>query len=318
MLGLDLGHGHDLSPTCTSLSSDMTRLARIDWIVLGALVVTWGSAFGALKVAVEHIHPLWNTVFRIWIAVATLAVVVGLERKRLPQLRDPAWRFYAITGLIGMSVPFAMFAYAAEAIPSAVNALCNGASPIFTAVLAHLFVAGDRLTLRRAAGVGLGFAGLVVLVAPKLTGGMSLEGIGLITAISGAALYSFANVLIKRSPEVSPSVGALMMCLWAGVFSIPVAMVFAPAPTWPPMSSLMAVSALGVFPTALASIGYVFLIQRRGPLFMSMAIYVAPLWAVGLGIVFLGEQPGWPVFAALALILGGVALATLERRSVAS
>ncbi len=295
----------------------MTRPARIDWIVLGALVVTWGSAFAALKIAVEYIHPLWNTVFRIWIAVATLAIVVLVERKRLPGWKDPAWRFYAVTGLIGMSVPFAMFAYAAERIPSAVNALCNGASPIFTSVLAHLFVAGDRLTLRRAAGVGLGFAGLVVLVAPKLAGGMSLEAIGLVTAISGAALYSFANVLIKRSPEVSPSVGALMMCLWAGVFAIPVAMVLAPPPTWPPMSSLLAVSGLGVFPTALASIGYVYLIQRRGPLFMSMAIYVAPLWAVGLGIVFLGEQPGWQVFVALGLILGGVTLATLERRPVA-
>ena len=292
----------------------MSRPARIDWIVLGALVVTWGSAFAALKIAVEHIHPLWNTVFRIWIAVATLAIVVLLERKTLPGLKDRAWRFYAVTGLIGMSVPFAMFAYAAEAIPSAVNALCNGASPIFTAVLAHMFVAGDRLTLRRAAGVGLGFAGLVVLVAPKLTGGMSLEAVGLVTAISGAALYSFANVLIKRSPEVSPSVGALMMCLWAGVFAIPVAVVLAPTPTLPPISSLLAVTGLGVFPTALASIGYVYLIQRRGPLFMSMAIYVAPLWAVGLGIVFLGEQPGWQVFVALGLILGGVALATLERQ----
>ena len=314
MLGLALWQGRDLSLACTPASQDMSRPARIDWIVLGALVVTWGSAFAALKIAVEHIHPLWNTVFRIWIAVATLAIVVLLERKTLPGLKDPAWRFYAVTGLIGMSVPFAMFAYAAEAIPSAVNALCNGASPIFTAVLAHMFVAGDRLTLRRAAGVGLGFAGLVVLVAPKLTGGMSLEAVGLVTAISGAALYSFANVLIKRSPEVSPSVGALMMCLWAGVFAIPVAVVLAPAPTLPPISSLLAVTGLGVFPTALASIGYVYLIQRRGPLFMSMAIYVAPLWAVGLGIVFLGEQPGWQVFVALGLILGGVALATLERQ----
>ena len=105
-----------------------------------------------------------------------------------------------------------------------------------------------------------------------------------------------------------------MMCLWAGVFAIPVAVVLAPAPTLPPISSLLAVTGLGVFPTALASIGYVYLIQRRGPLFMSMAIYVAPLWAVGLGIVFLGEQPGWQVFVALGLILGGVALATLERQ----
>ncbi|MDB5439200.1 MAG: hypothetical protein JWM33_1627 [Caulobacteraceae bacterium] len=292
----------------------MTRPSASDWIVLATLVIVWGSAFAGLKIAVAHIHPLWNTAFRIWIGVATLAVVIVLERRVLPPFTDPAWRFYAVTGLIGMSVPFAMFAYAAQHIPSAVNSMCNGASPIFTAALAHVFVAGDRLTFRKAAGVGLGFLGLVVLVAPKLSGGMSLEAMGLITALAGAALYSFANVLIKRSPTVAPSVGALMMCLWGGVFAIPTALVLAPPPTMPPLDSLLAVTALGVFVTALASIGYVHLIQRRGPLVMSMAIYVAPLWAVLLGVVLMGERPGLSAFLALGLILGGVALASLERK----
>jgi drug/metabolite transporter (DMT)-like permease len=290
----------------------MTRPRPTDWLVLAALVVVWGSAFAALKIAVAHIHPLWNTVFRIWIGVATLAVVMALQRQALPPLRDPAWRVYAITGFVGMSAPFALFAYAAERIPSAVNSMCNGASPIFTAVLAHLFLAGGQLTGRKAAGVALGFAGLAVLVAPKLAGGVTLEATGLATAIFGAALYSFANVLIKRSPAVTPTVGALMMCLWAGVFAIPTALALAPPPSWPPMSSLLAVTGLGVFPTALASIGYVYLIQRRGPLFMSMAIYLAPLWATLLGVVFLAERPGWPAFAALGLILAGVGLASLE------
>lgn len=302
----------------------MTRPRPTDWLVLAALVIVWGSAFAGLKIAVAHIHPLWNTVFRIWIGVATLAVVMILQRQALPPLKDPAWRVYAITGFVGMSAPFALFAYAAERIPSAVNSMCNGASPIFTAILAHLFLPGGQLTGRKAAGVGLGFAGLAVLVAPKLAGGVTLEAMGLATAIFGAALYSFANVLIKRSPAVTPTAGALMMCLWAGVFAVPTALALAP-PTawppsiwppriWPPMSSLLAVTGLGVFPTALASIGYVYLIQRRGPLFMSMAIYMAPLWATLLGVVFLAERPGWPAFGALGLILAGVGLASVERK----
>ena len=69
-----------------------------------------------------------------------------------------------------------------------------------------------------------------------------------------------------------------------------------------------------MFPTALATIGYVDLIQRRGPLFLSMAIYMAPLWATAVGVIFLAERPSWTAFVALALILGGVALATLEPR----
>ncbi len=45
-----------------------------------------------------------------------------------------------------------------------------------------------------------------------------------------------------------------------------------------------------------------------------MAVYVAPLWATLRGVAFMGGRPGWPAFAALGLILGGVALASLERK----
>jgi drug/metabolite transporter (DMT)-like permease len=48
---------------------------------------------------------------------------------------------------------------------------------------------------------------------------------------------------------------------------------------------------------------------------MSMGIYLAPVWATGLGMLALGERPGWSAFGALALILGGVALATTTRRA---
>lgn len=290
------------------------RPQTIDWLVMAFLVVAWGSAFAALKIAVEHIAPVWNAALRLWIAVATLAVVLAFQRGRLPPLKDPAWRFYAVTGLVGMAAPFILFAYAAQTLPSAVNAMCNGASPIFTAVLAHLFVAGEKLSLQRAGGVALGFVGLVALLAPKLMAGFNLESLAMLAAIGAAGLYAIANVITKRAPPVTATAGALMLAFWGAIYASAAALVSAPLPAWPPTSALLAVIAQGVFPAGLATIGWVFLIQRRGPLFVSLSIYVAPLWATAVGMLFLGERPGWTAFLALALILGGVALATLERR----
>jgi drug/metabolite transporter (DMT)-like permease len=292
----------------------VNRAQPIDWLVMAFLVVAWGSAFAALKIAVEHIDPVWNAALRLWIAVATLSVVLLVRRERLPGFGHPAWRFYAVTGLVGMAAPFIMFAYAAQSLPSAVNAMCNGASPIFTAVLAHLFVAGDRLTLQRAAGVGLGFVGLAVLLAPKLLGGFNLETLAMIAAVGAAGLYAVANVITKNAPTVPAAAGALMLALWGAIYATAAAVVAAPLPAWPPLPALIAVIAQGVFPAGLATIGWVFLIQRRGPLFVSLAIYMAPLWATGVGMIFLRERPHWTAFVALALILAGVALATLERR----
>lgn len=291
-----------------------SRPQPIDWLVMAFLVIAWGSAFAALKIAVEYISPVWNAALRLWIAVATLGVVLAIQRQKLPPPGDPAWRFYAVVGLVGMAAPFVLFAYAAQSLPSAVNAMCNGASPIFTAALAHVFVAGDRLTLQRSAGVGLGFVGLAVLLAPKLMGGLTMEAMAMMAALAAAALYAVANVVTKHAPAVAATAGALMMSLWGAAYATAAAVFTAPLPAWPPLPALVAVIAQGVFPAGLATIGWVFLIQRRGPLFVSLSIYLAPLWATAVGVTFMGERPSWMAFAALGLILAGVALATLERR----
>jgi drug/metabolite transporter (DMT)-like permease len=294
----------------------MERGRAFDWLVLAALVAIWGSGFAALKIATAHIDPLWNTATRIAIASATLGVVLAVQGQRLPPLRHPAWRAYALIGFFGMAFPFMLFAFASQRLPSAIVAICNGGSPIFTGLLAHLFIAGDRLSARKAGGVALGFAGLVTLVAPRLAEGVTIESLALAAALFGALLYAISNVITRQAPTVSSTAGALMMCLWALVFSGLAAGLFErPPTTLPPLSALLAVSALGVFSTGLATVGYVFLIQRRGPLFMSMSIYLAPCLATLLGMAALGERPGWPAFTALALILTGVALVTAPPRA---
>ena len=297
----------------------MPRPKPLDWLVLAALVICWGSAFGALKIAVQEISPAWNTVARLWVASATLAAVCMVQRERLPALLprpEPVWGYYAVIGLIGMALPFFLFAFAAGGLPSAVNAICNGASPIFTGVLAHLLLAGERLSARRAAGVGVGFAGLVVLVAPRLAQGASVETLALAAALTGAALYAVSNIVTRKAPQIPSSVGGLMMCLAGAVVATVAAAALEPLPqALPSWKSISAVIGLGVFSTALGSVGYVFLIKRQGPVFMTMAIYLAPLWATALGVALLGERPGWPAYAALALILAGVGLATTTRKA---
>lgn len=285
----------------------------IDWLVMGALIATWGSAYALLKIAVHEIPPVWNTAARLWIGAATLGVMAVIWRVKLPPLLprpDPLWWWYAFNGIIGTALPFYLYAMAAQGIPSAVNAICNGASPIFTLVFAWFAQADARPTGKRVGGVLLGFLGLVVLVGPRLAQGASLEALALIAAIAGAAFYAMANVAIRRAPPTAPIIGSLILCLTGGVAASLVAVATAPLPPVPHAPALLALAFLGVVITGVATVGYVFVIQRRGPVFLSMAIYISPLWATALGVAVMGERPGWNAFAALALILTGVVLTT--------
>ena len=122
----------------------MKRGAAIDWVVLAFLVAWWGSSFAVLKIATTHFSPMWNTAIRILVAIPVLFAVLAARGQPLPPLRDPVWRAYALVGLTGMAVPFALYGFSAQRLPSAVNAICNGASPIFTGVLGHAFLCWAR------------------------------------------------------------------------------------------------------------------------------------------------------------------------------
>ncbi|MDX1425794.1 MAG: DMT family transporter, partial [Kiloniellales bacterium] len=81
-----------------------------------------------------------------------------------------------------------------------------------------------------------------------------------------------------------------------------------------PTSALIAVAVLGVVSTATATVVYFNLITLAGPSFLSLINYLIPVWAVVIGMLFLGERPAWTAFAGLALILSGIALAETKGR----
>lgn len=295
----------------------MDRRGRLlDWLVLAILVVVWGSAFAVVKYAVGHVDPLWVTTGRLQVAALTLGLVLAATGARTPRLLPrpaAAWLWYVPVGIAGMGLPFLLYAWASTVLPSSVAAICNGATPMFTAAAAHWMVAGERLTARRTLGVAMGFAGLGFLVGPRALEDLAgADTLALLAAVAGAIGYALGNIGIKRAPVVPAQVGAFMFCAAGALVATPFALIAAPIPQEAPAAAIAGVVALGVAPTALASIGYVWLIKRRGPVFPAFATYLAPVWATGMGVLFLGERPGVWAYLALALILAAVGVANLR------
>lgn len=292
----------------------------LDWGVLVALVVVWGSAFAGLKIAVEGLHPAWVASMRLSVAAAALFVLMQMRGERTPRFLprpEAIWPAYGLIGVFGLGTPFLLFSWAATELPSAVLAICNGVSPVFTALFAHAFLAGERLNKRKTVGVGLGLVGFIALVAPELDEvGRNLALAAELAALGGAALYAVANVVTKRAPPAPSVSAAFVMCL-AGALSTGVAaFIWAGPPPLPDGRTALMIVALGLLPTALGTIGYIWLIRRRGALFTSFSTYLSPVWAVLIGVALLGERPGPAEYFALALILAGVGIASLRGKTV--
>ncbi len=288
----------------------------LSWAALLLLVLIWGSTFAGIRIGVETISPAWLVTGRLLSGAVFLGVwimLAGVANRTprvdvTPKVGLAAIAWFALIGIAATAAPFVLYAHAAESIGSAVMAICNGGTPFATVLLAHVFV-GDRLSARRMTGVMLGFLGLVVLVLPEFGKEQSASLIGIMLAIVGAWLYAVGNVGTRLAPRVSPIISSFWIVAIAGLAALGYAIVAEPFPQAASVNSIIAMIVLGLLPTAFAMFVYVWLIQRAGPVFVSFTTYMSPLWATGLGVLFLGEQLQWSMVGALALILAGVAVA---------
>ncbi len=289
---------------------------RLDWLVLLALVAIWGSSFVLLKVATKHIDPAWMASLRTAFAAVFIRVAIAVRSER-PLAVSVDWRrpwiWYALIGVVGTAAPFFLFAWASQRLDSGMVAILNGASPLFTTLLAALWCR-DPLTHRRAGGVAIGFLGLVALAGPASLGAFGQAGLWAVAAAClGAFGYALANIWTKLAPAADPFAGAYVYCLTGSAAASLFALVHAPFPMSAPPVAWGALVTLALGPTAMAGVLYVWLVQRAGPVFTSMGTYLTPVWAMFLGFTFLGETPGLFETAALALILAGVWLANSRR-----
>lgn len=279
-----------------------------DFLWLLFLASLWGPSFLFIKLAVEDIPPLTMVLGRVGVAAVLLNLILWLQGRRLPAF-GPIWKHVAFMAFVHNALPFTLFNWGEQYIDSALAAILNGTTPLFTIILAHLFVDDDRLTPGKVAGVLIGFSGLFLLIAPSLLEGIQATTWGLIAIAVAAASYGVAIVYSRlRLRGLPPLVAPTAQLSLAAVYMLPLSLwlerPFAlPAPSWAALGSLLV---LAVFGTAVAFIVYYRLIERTSATFVSMVTYMVPVFGVILGVVVLDEQLRWNAYLGCGLILLGV------------
>jgi drug/metabolite transporter (DMT)-like permease len=291
------------------------RPAR-DWALLLALVAMWGSSFLFNKLALATVPPSTLVAARLILGTLILLFVLWLRGLRLPP-PGRTWGAYALLGVIGNAAPFFLIAWGQQTIDSALAGILIAAMPLGTLVLAHFFVHGEHLSVRRAVGFALGFIGIVFLMEPaavQSVSGVPGQVLAQLAVLCGALCYSANSVLARLMIRDSFLVAATGTLLIASIVMLPVAMVLdRPWSLQPSAASIAAIVWLGLGPTAIATICYYRLISSAGPSFMSLVNYLSPAVAVFAGVWLLGEAPGAAAYTGLAFILTGVAVTQWRR-----
>jgi drug/metabolite transporter (DMT)-like permease len=274
----------------------------------------WGSSFMFTSVAVSSLPPATVVAARLWIAALGLGGALVVRGGRLPA--SPVhWRFFVICALVGNVLPFLLISWAQQHIPSGLAGLLMAIMPLTTLVLAHLFVEGERLTRIRVLGFTIGFSGIVVLIGPNVL--LELQGTGSIllaelAVLAGAVFYAANTIISRHRPATAPLEASAGVTIAASLLMTPLsATMDQPWHLSPTAPAALAVAFLGIVSTGIATVVYFRLISIAGPSFLSLINYLIPIWAMGLGVVALGEQPGWSALVALVLVLLGIGLSEM-------
>jgi drug/metabolite transporter (DMT)-like permease len=298
------------------------RHGLADWVMLLSLTLMWGTSFLLTKIAVGGLPPDLVVTGRLVVAALLLVPSAWLLAAR-PAGGARLWIFYVLIAVFGNVLPFSLIAWGQTFIDSGLAGILMAIMPLATLGLAHFLVPGEHLTRYRAAGFLLGFSGVVVLMGPDAFSDLA-HGNGhllpMLAVLGGAVSYAVSSILARLRPASDALFSAASTISLASLMMLPILFLIGDVevPVSPERPHLIAVALLGIFATAIATIVYFRLVKSAGPSFVSQLNYLIPLWAVGVGMLFLGEEPEPNHLYALGLILCGILITQLERRGTPS
>ena len=280
------------------------------------LALFWGSTFLFIKIGDEALAPLQVSFGRVVVGTATLLAILAARHGPLPRGRR-IWAHLAIAAILLNVAPFTLFAYGERHVSSVLAGIWNATVPLFTLPVAILWIADERATARRLAGLAVGFVGvLAVLGVWRGLGATSLEGnlLCLGAAASYGLGFPYARKYLARRPEGPLSLAAAQL-ICATVELAVLTAVFTDAPHGVASKHVLSIFALGVFGTGLTFLLNLSIIRDVGATVASTVAYVMPIFSTLLGVVALGEPLAWYEPLGAAIIIAGAVLAQSRNRA---
>lgn len=288
-----------------------------NWAYLIALGTIWGTSYTWIKIAVAEISP--PVLVGIRTALGALALLVLLRLGKTGRLRwqeaRPVLGVFTLMGLINVALPFVLISWSEQTIDSGLASILLSTSPLFTILIASMFLPDERFRLAKLAGLVVGFAGVVVLILPEVKRGGSQNISSYAGVLLASLAYAVAGVYARRKIKegLSPIGQAFMqlcaasLLVWGFAAGVERPLIFPVRPlTW------LALLWLGLLGSCAAYVLYFSLLHAVGITKTSMVSYIAPLISVVMGAVLLGERFHWQVLLGGLLILSGVAITGLQ------
>jgi len=274
-------------------------------IILTVLCLIWGLNAVAMKYATAGIAPIFCAGLRS--VIATICLIIWMTGRRITlfvgHLKDGmiiGLLFGAEFGLLYMAIKFTTASSAWILLYT---------SPFFHALGAHFFLPGDRLSIVKAAGMMLSFAGILILLSQHLGLPSVHQFAGDLLALAAAMLWALTTVVIKR--RLVAAVSPYHTLFYQTFFSIPILFLLSFMYQETPVHYidgliLISVAYQGVLVAFISYLVWFFLVHTYPISRLSAFTFLTPVFATLAGVWLLGETLTPRIILSLTLVSIGI------------
>lgn len=274
-------------------------------LILGTI---WGSSYLFIKVLVDVVSPAVMVAVRFGLGSSVLGAVLLARGGRLPAQRS-TWLHLSVMSIFANVLPFMLIAWGSRNTESALAAVLNATTPLFTLIAAAAVFRSERFTLPKVAGVAIGLIGVAFLTGSALLQIGSAVSLGTLALLCSSVCYGFGFAYARQFVRGDPLSNVTAQLLIGLAIITPIALATGWVRTEDLRAShLAAWFILSVFGTGLAYIFYYSLIGQIGATSASLVTYVVPVVGVILGWLVLDEYLGVSGLSGMLLIVAGVAI----------
>jgi drug/metabolite transporter (DMT)-like permease len=289
----------------------------VAFVVVG-LCIAFGANAVAIKICLTEMGSFTLAAIRFAVAAVLVSAWALLTGKRFA-LRPGQLRQVLVLAVV-FTCQIGLFYLGLTRTAASRGTLIANLQPFLVLVLAHFFVAGDRITARKALGIAFGFVGVAIMF-------LSDEGVsaairtGDLIVLGAVVLWGGSTVYTKR---IIADYEPYQLAVFPMYLMAPVLLVAGFLWDEPMIGNLnlQVIGALAYQCLVTASFGFVLwntFAKRYGIVALHSFIFVVPISGVALGGLILGEPVGTVgVLGALALIVLGILVVNLGKRQTAS
>ncbi len=278
------------------------------------LAAVWGASFLFMRILIQVIPPIVMANLRILLAGIGVYIFFFHSKKNHNDLADN-WKKYLIVGIFNSAVPFSLYGFAAQYLPAGYSAILNALTPLFTAVLASIYL-DSKITKTKLLGLFIGFLGVYVLMQPKIAQADlhgSLPVLAMFACIGATMCYAVGSTYTKKKLYNSSSenlacytqilAALVMLPLW--IFNAPIDSLTTVITTPKLIVSLFG---LAFICSSLAYVLFFYLIKHSGTVKATSTTFVIPLFGILWAYIFLGEELPHTAYISAALIISSTIL----------